>query len=102
MAKPITTQGWYPEPPFWTLLPKHLAESAREDWEERAAIMQYCGGQSQGGAEMFAYAYKCVEYGIGNDLERQEDRVRRIEHHRQWEHSLWLQKQEKLRTASSS
>jgi hypothetical protein len=43
--------------PIWDLLPEKLANRAREVFAERAAIMEYDGGQSRGTAEITAYAF---------------------------------------------
>jgi hypothetical protein len=42
--------------PFWSALPPDEAAAAREEWEERAAIREFCGGQDRAEAEREAYA----------------------------------------------
>lgn len=48
---------WTPSHPLWAELPENIAESLREDWVERSAIMEFCGNMSRGLAEAAAYAF---------------------------------------------
>ena len=51
------TRPWTPCRPIWTVLPPQERAAAREDFVERAAIMEYDGGNSRGTAELAAYAF---------------------------------------------
>jgi hypothetical protein len=48
---------WDDSRPVWEVMKGEAAIAAREDFEERAAIMEYCNGQSRGTAELCAYAF---------------------------------------------
>lgn len=54
---------WYPDRPIWALLPESAALHCREDYEERAAILEFHGGQPKATAEANAYAMVLERYG---------------------------------------
>lgn len=62
MAADTPRPPWFPDHPIWTLLPSALATACREEYEERAAIREYCGELSRAEAERLAYAGVVARY----------------------------------------
>lgn len=62
MAADTPRAPWFPDRPIWTLLPPALATACREEYEERAAIGEYCGELSRAEAERLAYAGVVARY----------------------------------------
>jgi len=79
-----------PEIPFWEMLPTDQEEIMRENYEERAAIMEYHGGMSRGLAEQAAYAFMFADtpeliaaFVSDAEIERQLYRAANIRRHRE-------------------
>ena len=84
------TQPWTPHKPHWERLPKPEAEHARENYEHRAAIMEYDGGMSRGLAQQAAYAFQFADtpeliaaFVPEGEIERQIYRAALIRRHRE-------------------
>jgi len=85
--------------PHWEMLPDWAAECRREEYEERAAIMQFDGGMHVGAAEQMAYAFafadspeKISPFVYDEQLETQLMRARIFRGRRELELRLWVQK----------
>lgn len=55
------THPWSPGKPHWEQIPEPASTQCREDYEERAAIMEYHSGMSRGCAEQAAYSFPFVD-----------------------------------------
>lgn len=56
---PDDVTGW------WTALPEDERRAATDDYNERAAVMQWCGGMSRAEAEKRAGELVRKRYGAG-------------------------------------